>query len=55
MNKFEMGKFIEQVYANAFGAFSCGATKEAVLNEIEEAFECVQEMKKDGLDRAMTR
>jgi hypothetical protein len=49
LNKFDqMCIFIEQTYANAYNAFECGATKEAVLNEIEEAFECAQEVIKEG-------
>lgn len=40
--------FIEEVYGNAFWALQAGATKEGLISQIDLAFECLEEMKKDG-------
>lgn len=40
--------YLEQVYGGAFWALQAGATKEDLVGEIDDAFECLEEMKKDG-------
>jgi hypothetical protein len=45
----EVFSFLEEVYGNAYWALRYGATKEALIDQIEQAFECLSEQKKDGL------
>lgn len=42
-------EYLEEVYGGAFWAFEAGATKEELVGQIDEAFECFEEMRKDGL------
>ncbi len=44
----KMCRFLEQVYGGAFCAIQYGATRESLLDQIDQALECVEEMKKDG-------
>ena len=37
-------RLVEAVYASAFHAFEFGVTKEEVLSEIEQAWDCVSEL-----------
>jgi tryptophanyl-tRNA synthetase len=51
----EMRHHLNEVYANAQWALRCGATKESLLDQIEQALELHQEcLLKDGWVRSDT-
>jgi hypothetical protein len=43
-----LDRLIDYVFTTAYWAFDCGATKETLLSQIEEAFDCVQKKKEGG-------
>jgi len=45
----DMSDLLEQVYGSAFLALEAGATRDHLVSQIDEALECIQEMKEDGL------
>ena len=46
---YDICDFLEDVYGSAYWALEAGATKGDLIDQIDHAFDCLQEMKKDGL------
>ena len=46
-----LSRLLEQFYGDAYLTLEAGATKEDLIGQIDEAFECLQSLKEDGLLR----